>query len=84
MDVARGASAWRSYLGGILVQTRRVGAMDIRPASIAGVWDVAFAAHSLAMLRLSRLSRHVREGDDPHSGAHGFFRTVAGGGPVWH
>ena len=67
-----------------LVQTSLVGALDIRPASMAGVWDGACADLGLAMLLLSRPSRHWREGDEPHSGAHGFLRTVAGGGPVWH
>jgi hypothetical protein len=35
-------------------------------------------------LRPARLSRYGREGDDPHSSAHGFLGTVAGSGPCRH
>jgi hypothetical protein len=54
-------------------QTSLVGAVDVRPAPMAGVWEGDCADYGLAMLRLSRPSKHWREGDEPHSGAHGFL-----------
>jgi nucleotide-binding universal stress UspA family protein len=39
------------------VQTRLVGAMDVLPASMAGVWEGACAAHGVATLCLSLLSK---------------------------